>query len=98
MGTDFLSNEFTYLLYLYLCRRVEPASLIELTMSRTEAPLTRRSYASSLEAFTQSFLHLAWPNTRGPERGSRFALVVVALYRRYEPLPGEMIGVCLILN
>ncbi len=51
--------------------RVEPASPIALTTSR-------RSCASSLDTFTQSCLHRAWPKTRGPEIGSRSALIVVA--------------------
>ncbi len=58
--------------------RVEPASPIALTTSRTEAFQARRSCASSLVTFTQSFLHRAWPKTRGPEIGSRSALIVVA--------------------
>ncbi len=58
-------------------RRVEPASLVELTTSRTEALQAQRFCASSLETFTQSFLHRAWPKTRGPEGGSRPALIVV---------------------
>ncbi len=50
--------------YLYLRRhlpgwRVEPASPIELTTSRAEALQARRSRVSSLETFTQSFLHRA---------------------------------------
>ncbi len=55
--------------------RVEPASLIALTTSRMEALQARRSCASSLDTFTQSFLHRAWPKTRGPESGSRSAHV-----------------------
>ncbi len=39
--------------------RVEPASSIELTTSRTEALQAWRSCASLLETFTQSFLHRA---------------------------------------
>ncbi len=39
--------------------RVGPASPIELTTSRTGALQARRSCASSLETFTQSFLHCA---------------------------------------
>ncbi len=58
--------------------RVEPASPTALTTSRTEALQARRSCASSLDTFTQSFLHRAWPKTRGPEIGSRSALIVVA--------------------
>ncbi len=58
--------------------RVEPASPIALTTSRKEALQARRSCASSLDTFTQSFLHRAWPKTRGPEIGSRPALIVVA--------------------
>ncbi len=38
--------------------RVEPASPIALTTSRTEALQARRSRASSLDTFTQSFLQL----------------------------------------
>ncbi len=56
-------------------RRVEPASPIALIASRTEA---RRYCASSLDTFTQSFLHRAWPRTHGPEIGFRSALTVVA--------------------
>ncbi len=58
--------------------RVEPASPIALTMCRTEALQARRFCSSSLDTFTQSFLHRAWPKTRGPERGSMLALIVVA--------------------
>ncbi len=58
--------------------RVEPASPTALTTSRTEALQARRSCASALDTFTQSFLHRAWPKTRGPEIGSRSALIVVA--------------------
>ncbi len=54
-----------------------PASPTALTTSRTEALQARRSCPSSLDAFTQSFLHRAWPKTRGPESGSRSALIVV---------------------
>ncbi len=57
---------------------VELASPNALTTSRTEALQTRRSCASSLDTFTQSFLHRAWPKTSGPEIGSRSALIVVA--------------------
>ncbi len=57
---------------------VEPVSPIELTTSRAEALQAPRSCASSLDTFTQSFLHRAWPTTRGPDIGSRSALVVVA--------------------
>ncbi len=58
--------------------RVEPASPIVLTASRTEALHARRSCTSSLDTSTQSFLHRAWPKARGPEVGSRSALIVVA--------------------
>ncbi len=58
--------------------RIEPASPTALTTSRTEALQARRSCASSLDTFTQSFLYRAWPKTRGPEIGSRSALIVVA--------------------
>ncbi len=47
----------------------------ELTTSQMEAPKARRSCAPTLETFTQSFLHRAKPKTRGPERGSRPALI-----------------------
>ncbi len=57
--------------------RVEPTSPIALTTSRTEALQARRSCASSLNAFAQSFLHCTKPRTRGPETGSRSALIVV---------------------
>ncbi len=57
--------------------RVEPASPTALTTSRTEALQARRSCASSLGTFTQSFLYRAWPETRGPKIGSRSALIVV---------------------
>ncbi len=36
-----------------------------------------RSCASSQDTFTQSILHRAWPKARGPEIGSRSALIVV---------------------
>ncbi len=74
-----------HLVYLLTCTcvgihsgRVETASPIALTTSRTEALQTRWSCASSLDTFTQSFLHRAWPKTRGLEIGSRSALIVVA--------------------
>ncbi len=54
--------------------RVEPASPIALTTSRTEALQARQFCASSLDTFTKSFLHCAWPKTRV----SRSALIVVA--------------------
>ncbi len=57
--------------------RVESTSPIELTTSRMEALQARRLCASSLEAFTQSFLHRAWPKIHGLGRGSRAALIVV---------------------
>ncbi len=66
--------------------RVEPASPIELTTSRTEALQARRSCASSPETFTQSFLHRAWPKTSGPERGLRSALIVVAHIFSWPPV------------
>ncbi len=66
--------------------RVEPASPIALTTSRTEALQARRSCASSLDTFIQSFLHRAWPKTRGPEIGSRSALVVVAHIFSWPPV------------
>ncbi len=55
-----------------------PASPIAFTTSRTEALQARRSCASSLDTFIQSFRHRAWPKTGGPESGSRSALIVVA--------------------
>ncbi len=58
--------------------RVEPASPIALTTSRMEALQARRSCASSLDTFTQSFLHRAWPKTRGPKIGSMSAFIVEA--------------------
>ncbi len=58
--------------------RVEPASLIQLTISRTEALQARQSCASSLETFTQSFLDHAWPTTRGPQSCFRSPSIVVA--------------------
>ncbi len=73
-----LKNGMYLLIYLYLRRRVEPASPAALTTSRTDALQARRSCASSLDTFTQSFLHRAWPKTRSPEIGSRSALIVVA--------------------
>ncbi len=66
--------------------RVEPASPIALTTSRTEAFQARRSCASSQDTFTQSFLHRAWPKTRGPEIGSRSALVVVPHVFSWSPV------------
>ncbi len=66
------SGQSTFYLYL---RRHSP---IESTMSRTEALQARRYFARSLETLTQCFLHRAWPKIRGPESGSRSALVVVA--------------------
>ncbi len=53
--------------------RVGPTSSIELTMSRTDQAW--RFCASSLDTFTQSFLHRAWLKTRGPEIGFRTAHV-----------------------
>ncbi len=58
--------------------RVEPASPIALTTSRMQAFQARWSCASSLDTFTQSFLHRAWLKTRGPESCSRSALIVIA--------------------
>ncbi len=58
--------------------RVEPASPIVLTTSRTEVFQARRSCASSLDTFTQSFLHCAWPKTRGVESGSSWSVLIVA--------------------
>ncbi len=54
------------------------ASPIALTTSRTEALQARRSCASSLDTFTQSFFHCACPKICGPVSGSRSALIVVA--------------------
>ncbi len=58
--------------------RVESASPIALTTSRTEALPARRSCGSSLNTFAQSLLHRAWPKTRCPDIDSRSALIVVA--------------------
>ncbi len=66
--------------------RVEPASPIALTMPRTEAFQARRSCASSLDTFIQSFLRRVWLKTRGPEIGSRSALVVVAHVFSWPPV------------
>ncbi len=65
---------------------LEPSSPIALTTSRKEALQTRRSCASSLDTFTQSFLHRAWPKTRGPEIGSRSAFIVVAHVFSWPPV------------
>ncbi len=65
--------------------RVEPASSNALTSYRTEAPQARRACASSLDTFTQSCFHCAWPKTRGPEIGSRSALIVVAHVSSWPP-------------
>ncbi len=40
--------------------------------------VSRLNGLGSLDTFTHSFLRSAWPKTRGPERGSRSALIVVA--------------------
>ncbi len=58
---------------------VEPASPIELTTSRVDAPQARWSCSNSLETFGQNFLHLVQPRTGGPERGFKSSLSVVAL-------------------
>ncbi len=42
---------------------IHSASAIGLTTSRAEALQARRSCPSSLETFTQSFLHRAWPRS-----------------------------------
>ncbi len=70
------------LLYLHLLRHSSGASGAGITKcidhvsdGSTQA---QRSCASSLVTFTQSFLHRAWPKTRGLESGSRSALIVVA--------------------
>ncbi len=60
--------------------RVEPDSPIKLTTSRTDALKVRLSCANSLETFTQSFLHRAWPKTRGPDNGPGSVLIVVAQF------------------
>ncbi len=89
------SGEFARLVttYLLTCTcvgihpgRVEPASPIALATSRTEAFQARRSCASSLDTFTQSCLHRAWPKTRGPEIDSRSALNVVAHVISWPPV------------
>ncbi len=54
------------------------ASPIALTTFRTEALQARRSCASSLDTFIQSFLHCACPKICSPVSGSRSALIVVA--------------------
>ncbi len=69
--------------------RVEPASPVELTASRTEALQARRSCPSSIETFTQHFLLRAWLTTCGPERGSRPALIVVVHVFRWPPCVGK---------
>ncbi len=61
-------------------------SAIALTTSWTEAFQARRSCASSLNTFTQSFLHRAWPKTRGPEIGSGSALIAVAHVFSWPPV------------
>ncbi len=43
-----------------------------------ETPQARRSCANSQDTFTQSFLHRAWPKTRGPQMGSWSALSAIA--------------------
>ncbi len=74
-----LSDSLLFCLYL-------PASPVALTTSRAEALQARRSCArDSLETFTQSFLHRAWPKTRCPKIGSRSALIVVALIFSWPP-------------
>ncbi len=67
-------------------------SAIELTTSRTEALQTRRSFASSLETFTQSFPHRARPKTRGPEIGSKSALIVVTHIFSWPPARLRRVG------
>ncbi len=57
--------------------RVEPASPIVLTASRTGVLQARRSCTISLNTSTQTFLHRAWPKARGPEVGFTPALIVV---------------------
>ncbi len=64
-------------------RRVEPASPIALTTSRTEALQARRSCASSVDSFIQSFV---WPNARGQESGSRPALIVIVHVFSWSPV------------
>ncbi len=58
--------------------RIETALPTELTTFWMGAFQARRSCASSLDTFTQSFHHCAWPKTPGLARGSRSALIVVA--------------------
>ncbi len=65
--------------------RVEPESPIALTTSRTDVLQAQWSCASSLHTFTQSFVHHTWPKTRGPESGSRLALIVVAHVLTWPP-------------
>ncbi len=65
---------------------VEPASPIALTTSQTAALQARRSCASSQDTFTQCILHRAGRKTRGPDSGSRSALIVVALVFSWSPV------------
>ncbi len=58
--------------------QVEPASTIELPVSRIEALQAERHSTGSLETFAQFFLHWAWLKTRCPKRCSRPALIVFA--------------------
>ncbi len=58
--------------------QVEPASTIELPMSRIEALQAERHSTGSRGAFAQFFLHWAWLKTRCPRRCSRPALIVFA--------------------
>ncbi len=58
-----------------VCQLTSAINLLVLASAFTQ---TRSSCASSWDTFTQSFLHRAWPKTRGPEIGSMSALIVVA--------------------
>ncbi len=95
-GLQLYLAKFLVVTYLYMRRhspeRVEPASPIALTTSRTEALQSRRPYASSLETFTQLFLHRAWPKTCGPEIGSKSVLFVVAHVFSWPPARRRHVG------
>ncbi len=74
-----VKNEESQPYFICTCVGIHPGGGLsrnhQLSWPRLQA---RRSCASSLETFTQSFLHLAWPMTHGPESGSRSDLIVVA--------------------
>ncbi len=57
---------FCLILNIYIHpERVEPASPMEFKMSLFDTAKARRFSVSSLEIFTESFLHRTKPNTRG---------------------------------